>query len=103
MTTSPDPLRCPACASDQIVAGQLMSGGTRAIGFLPEGLSAWGAVKSAFISDGITLPITSPKGSTAHGCAACGHIWSAIDPAALRNLLLTSGTEETVKRFTATG
>lgn len=74
--------RCPACGSPSVFNGSLASTEfTVGIVFLPDNIRT------------LHRHSASPTIGKVRACLSCGHLWSALDPARLRELIAASGDE----------
>ena len=80
---------CPDCGASDVVCGRLNDG--RPGTFTPDGLRFWtlsvGMVPLLDRSD----PGAPPLSATARACAACGLVWTHVDPERLRTVLREAG------------
>ena len=86
MTSRVPPGSCPACGSQRIVSGRIMAFGAHtgnAQRFFPDGL------KLLTLRRGLLLERRPVFGA----CTDCGHVWSRVDAAALREMAQSSGGE----------
>ncbi|WP_422924765.1 hypothetical protein [Singulisphaera sp. PoT] len=76
-------LRCPACNSENLVAGHVgsMANGQGPNNFFPHR-------QLPLLQQGIGVTIRGVQ-----ACASCGHVWGKMDPAALGKLIVDHGTE----------
>jgi hypothetical protein len=84
----PEAEKCPRCGEALVVHGSIFNAG-----FRPKGLK--------FFSLSFQLPEV-PVPSEATACAACGLVWSELNPATLQKKIHHLGNEE-VKRHLGMG
>lgn len=74
--------RCPFCKEAAVIAGWIAETRSVAGEFVPE------RTRILRLSRGVALnsPVT-------RACASCGHVWSALNPAALRDFIRNCGDE----------
>ncbi len=85
-TKAPAAPACPACTSQRVVAGRIMAFGAHTANaqrFFPDGL------KLLTLRRGLLLD----QRSVFSACTDCGHVWSRVDAAALREMAQSSGGE----------
>jgi hypothetical protein len=79
-------MKCPACGETAVVAGRIAgvadSLDFNAACFRPDHLR--------LLAFGSGIPLQ--RGLAFHACTACGHVWSRLDPARLRKLIVDSGS-----------
>ena len=85
---------CPRCQSPYVTEGKFMGERGRAYSFQPSGLRFW-----SFRAKAAPLPNRGLTAPNALGCAACGLVWSEVDPQRIRTALARAGTDETRARF----
>lgn len=71
--------RCPACNEAAVVHGEFPEGG---YGFVPHRARLFRGQRDVALSD-----------LKARACVSCGHVWSSLDPAALRDFIRRYGDE----------
>jgi hypothetical protein len=80
-------MKCPVCPSQKVLDGKLLLSGADdgwVTYFYPKGIRALTLNKSVSLSNGQVF----------RACADCGHVWSAVEPSELLELIRTSGTPE---------
>lgn len=79
-------IACPKCGLGTVVEGTAGFSGDEGwvTSFRPKGLRLLTFWKSVNLNDGQLL----------RACTSCGHVWSSLDPAELRELLLRNGKSE---------
>ena len=79
-------MRCASCGEAAAVTGNIAgitdSFAFNAARFRPDGLR--------LLAFGSGIPLL--RGLAFHACTGCGHVWSRVDPALLRDLIEESGT-----------
>jgi hypothetical protein len=85
---------CPRCNSPYVTEGKFLGERGRAYAFLPSGLRFW-----ILTAKSAPLPRRGLLKPNAYGCAACGLVWSEVDPARIRAALRNAGTDATRAAF----
>jgi len=80
---------CPACSGIALVEGTLSFSGD------DSWVTFFHPKRLRFLSFWKTVSLENGQAFTA--CLDCGHVWSAVDPARLRELLEKNGNAETLK------